>query len=313
MRPMSRLAHIAVVLLLLPACGSDGDFSPVMPPQDRASLQAMWGKTGAGEQSSEQAQRRLLAGLAVERGLAADFDIAMAYRQALARVYLAKKFETEHSPDSVPMEVWDNIYWKKGARPIFDHFDTFFVTDVQILCCKGAPDQCARDSQVQACMRDSEPDIWELYEELAKNKFTDSLQLKKALNPFKDYRFPGLRSQDYSFQYNFDLPHDEQRGYTVVNRNVAEAARGATVRTLTKPVRSNNGWHILYVKEFLPEAHGTPEDPEVIAELKKRFYPMVRRNDVLVFLEQLLRGSGMKVYKDTLRELDWAELSGLRR
>ena len=312
-RFMSKAIFTAAILMWFAGCGGEGDFTPAAPPQDRASLGALFEKASAGEPSDEQAQLRLLAGLAVDRGLAGDFDVTMAYRRALARVYLEKKFELEHGPDSVPMQVWDDIYWKRGARPIFDHFDTFFVTDIQILCCSGAPDMCSRDTQVQACMRDSEPDIWELYEELSKTSFPDSHQLKKALDPYRGARFPGLRSQDYSFQYNFDLSHEEQRGYTVVNRNVAEAARGAKLKTLTKPARSNNGWHIIYLKEFLPEAHGPPEDEDVISELKKRFYPMVRRNDVLVFLETLLRNAQMKIYKDTVRELDWAQLSGLRR
>ena len=310
-RFMSKATSIAVVLLWLAGCGGEGEFSPAAPPGDRAALEAMWERAGGEEPTGDAARRRLLAALAVDKGLAGDFDVGMAFRQALAQAYLRKKFEVEHGPDRVPLETWESIYWERGARPIFDHFDTFFVTDVQMLCCKGSPDLCARDSQVQACMRDSEPDIWRLYEALSQTRFANPTELKKALEPYKGYRFPNLKSQDYSFQYNFSLPHNEQRGYTVVNRNVAEAARSARLKTLTKPVQSNNGWHILYVKEFLPEAHDTPDDPAVIKELQKRFYPIVRRNDVLAFLEELLKDARVKVYKDTLREMDWAELTGL--
>jgi hypothetical protein len=328
------------VTIVSTACGGDGDFKPQSPPADRPALEALWarvqgetvtdkpfpvakadlkfmrdvlGATGTDEQLvAAIQQRKLLAAKGAEHGLGAEFGVAIEYRRALARAYLRQKMDDEHSPESVPDELWEQIYWDPNVRPMFDHRDTFFVTDVQMVCCKGNPKLCAKDPFVQACMRDTEPQMWDLHTELSKQEYPTAKQLRKRAKELQEQRFGELAIKEYSFQYDFSLSHEEQRSYTVFNRNVAMACRDAGVAKIGRPTQSNHGWHIVYVREFHPERHQAFGDPGVQEELEKRFYPGIKHQDAIKLLNSLVKKHPVKLYEDTLRELDWASITGIK-
>jgi len=333
------IGGLCLLLLSGAGCGDSGSFRPAQPPATAEELEGLWKEGGpvarvvgghvpvlesdlellrrfAPDTPDEElvrqiALRRLLARRAVEQGLASAFDVVFAFRRALAQRYLTRLFREEHSPDSVPMEVWEGIYRNRDVYPLFDHKDTYFVVDVQMICCEGNAEMCASDPSVQYCLQDSEPDTWEIYEDLKHKAFDAPGKVKKYVKKELQERY-AVRTQEYGFQYDFSLPHEEQKGYKVVNRKVAVAARDARLGEVTKPVSSNFGWHILYVKEYLPEIHQEFGDPEVLATLKKRFYMAVRRQDALSYLEGLFQSADVTIDPDAIRELDWAKVTGLK-
>jgi hypothetical protein len=333
-------AIAAVAFVWLVRCGGEEAFVPPAVPEEPGALSGVPAGEGgvtfsaeasvgvsAGDLSflreqspqtaddtlaAEAALRRVLAMEAVKAGLGRDPSVVRAYWRALAQVLLKQKFEVEHTPDTVPMSTWEDIYWEGGVRPLFDHFDTYFVLDMQVICCFGSLSVCAGDVAAQACLRDSEAKTWEIYEQLSARPYADADEVTAAATRLKAEKYPDLSVRPYSFQYNFAVSHEKQRGYTVINRNVALAARDTPPGTISKPTRSNHGWHILYVKEHLPEAHGTPADPDVIAKMKEKFYAPIRDRDVAQYLQSLVMRHPVSLYEEEIRGLDWERLTGIR-
>jgi len=255
--------------------------------------------------------RRLLAHAAIERGLGDDPEVALTFRRSLARAFLRNRFEVELTPDTVPLSAWEDLYWERSVRPYFDHWDVFFVLDVRFICCKGAAESCARDEIVQKCLAEMEPDIRDVYKVLAARALSDAEAVKKAVAELQVAGYPLLRKEEYSFQYDFTRPHEKQTEYNLVNRNVAQAVKDAPLNQVLPPVRSNFGWHILYVKEFRPAEHKVFGTPEVLERMKGQFYELVRGRLVQQFLVDTFKSGRIRIDRDALREVDWARISGI--
>jgi hypothetical protein len=282
-----------------------------VPPGTAEELHALWDAQPGQEPPEEVALRRAFALKALDRGLASDFDVVFAWRRALARALLQEKFEVEHSPDLIPEEVWRTIYYDSAVRPGFDHFDTYFVTDVHIICCRESVARCNADPKARSCLEVEENTIRQAFEVVRGRSFKDAPAVNAFVQTDLAPRFPSIGSYDFTFQYNFNAPPDRQKGYKVVNENVAHAARTAPDHQLAPPVRSNHGWHMIYVSKHLPEVHRPFGDPSVMSELRQRFYPAVRQRDVLAFIGTLLKQHDVRIDEEALRTIDWSRVTGL--
>lgn len=339
---MSRGGSGLLIVLLAAStvgCGGEERFIPAAPPQDAAALSGLPAGEGARvfsgelgqvavsaeelalarragdarpdeELAARLAERKVLAMQALQAGLGQEPGVVRAWQRALAQTLVKKGFEAGHSADAIPDSTWEEIFWRSGIRPMFDHFDTFFVVDAQLICCRDNPAACANSVPAASCMRDTEPMAWEVHRELSKRDYMDAGEVQDAVKQLTDTRFPRLAAQEYSFQYNFAVPHEKQRGYTVFPRGIAQAAKDTAVGKLSTPVRSANGWHIIYVKSHMPEQHKGPDDPEVIAAVKEKFYPQMKQRDALSFIDNALKKHTVAVFTDEIRKLDWSRLSG---
>ncbi len=332
------LASIIVVLgLLVSSCGQDEAFVPVGPPATLTALEAWWAAAGAAAFEAapgvpvaeadleflvaggmdeaaareELALRKLLVKKAVEKGLASDFSVTHAYQRALVHRLLKALFEEEHSVETVPEETWFMLFNERSVFPLFDHMDTFFVVDAQFICCEGAPNLCAEDVETKYCLQNFESSAWEVYRELAKGEVVDGEAAKERIFALKAV-FPDLAHQEYSFQHDFDPANKGKHQFTIVDDAVGLGAKNTAVGTFGKPVRSVFGWHILYVKKYLPEVHLEFGQPEVMAELEKRFYGLVLRKDVMAYLGKLFQEGQVEMLEGAMREVNWARVTGLR-
>jgi hypothetical protein len=258
------------------------------------------------------AARRVLAGKALDRGLGDEFGVESAYRKALAQAFLRLKFEQELTADTVPLSTWEEVYRNPAIFPRFDHQNSYFVIDAQFICCRGQVRLCANDEGVKTCLRDYEPEAWKIHALLAEQNTRTPEEFEARTKALSEAEFPRLAVHHYSFQFNFNLPREKQRGYDVVSEAVALAARDTPPGSFSKPARSEFGWHILYVKRFLPEVHRKFEEPDVLESLKADFFPTVRRNEVIVYFTELMKRADVRVFEEALRELDWARISGLK-
>lgn len=79
---------------------------------------------------------------------------------------------------------------------------------------------------------------------------------------------PGLGAHRYTFAYDFSRPHADQGGtWVVMDPAIIDAVRGAKTGTLTEPVRTAYGYHILWVEEHRPKSDRGPDDPSARKEL----------------------------------------------
>jgi len=327
-----RTAAKLILALLAASCADEDAFRPVSPPKTVEELEAIQAPgfplpnpgtpvTVPNEDVDflahalpgdsrdalvkRVALRKLMASKFLEEHAEEGFELALTFRRALAQALLKLKFEKEHAPDTVPSAVWEEVFHNRHVLPMFDHFDSFFVVDVQIVCCKTEIEACAKSETFQACMVESKDRIREARQVLLERGIADTEHLKEAVRELSASGIPGLQLQEYSFQYNFAVPHEKQSGYKVVNENVARAARVAKLKELTEPVQSHHGWHSLFVTEFIPERHAKFGDPDVQAELKSKFYETIRHDEVIRFLTDLLKKHRFKVDTEALRQVNW--------
>jgi hypothetical protein len=332
------LAAISLALgMLLSSCGKDEHFVPVGPPETVAALEAWWAAAGetafeaapgvpvakadleflmAGGMDEAEARkhltlRKLLVRKAIEKGLADDFSVAHAYQRALAHRLIKALFEEEHTADKVPDETWFQLFSERSVFPLFDHLDTFFVVDAQLICCEGAPELCREDTETSYCLQDFQSTAWEIHRELSQGEVVDGEAAKERILALQA-AFPDLAHQEYSFQHDFNPANKGNHKFTIVDDAVGLGAKNTPVGTFGKPVRSVFGWHILYVKKYLPEVHLKFGDPEVMAELEKRFYGLVLRKDVMAYLKELFQNGQVEMVEAAMREVNWARVTGLR-
>lgn len=329
-------------LLFLPAagCGGQGGFVPASPPSTAESFAAF--QTKPGEQTvvacdgsevpltdvefiekavpgvsrdraaCEVALRKKAAAMAVELGLGKDDRaLELAWRRALASVFMRIRFKEEHTATNVLMERWEELYRMRNVRPRFDHKDVFKVVDVQIICCRESHTVCPKLGSYLQCISDNEAEIRQVREALVNELPNRNAEIvKSAVTEWQMKRFPHIAFQEYAFQYDMSLPHEQQKGYEIVNENVARSMANVKAGEFGPVVQSNFGWHVLYLKEFLPETHKTPEDPEVLAVLQSEYYPQILIQDVQKYLQDLSASASIKLYEEALRDIDWAEVVG---
>ncbi len=340
MGAMIRLRHglaWGLLLILVAACGGETGFAPAAPPTTVAALSAWWDKAGEvafeaapgvpvpqadlqllldrglsdAEAREALALRKLLVKEAVAAGVADEFVVGHAFRRAMVQRFVKILFEEEHSAKQVPESVWREIFQDRAVFPLFDHQDTFFVVDAQFICCTGAPELCRKDTETQYCLQDYQADAWAVYESLKQGETADGEAAKERIEALKA-NFPTLALQEYSFQHDFDPANKGKLKFTIVDDAVANAAKATAVGTFGKPAQSAFGWHIVYVKRYLPEVHKSFGDPEVMAELEKRFYGLILRKDVMTYLGELFQQGQVEIFKDVIREVNWARVTGLR-
>ena len=75
-----------------------------------------------------------------------------------------------------------------------------------------------------------------------------------------------LAQINVTFWHQPGVPYDQQSGYTKLNQNLVEAIVDTPVGDFTGPVRSNHGWHISYLFEFMPKKNLPVTDPSVRKE-----------------------------------------------
>ncbi len=257
------------------------------------------------------ALRRKLASLALEEGLGAEASVRMAWYQGLARRWIEQKFEIDHTPDSVPMERWEKLYFDRRIRPMFDHKDTYFVRDAQITCCSETGFACRKATQYERCFSESVPKIQEAYTQLLMLGPASATEFEKAVSGVAR-QIRGLGLQKYSFQYDYTKSFEKQRGYQVIDDNVAKAVRDTGVGNISAPVRSAFGWHVLYVERFIPEVSLPFGHPDVMATMKRELHGFMRDEDVLRNIAETIKKFGIRVDADLLRSVDWMKQSGLR-
>jgi len=326
-----------VLLGLASACSREDEFSKPDPPTapeaallppggQKAEVIARFGpvvvtkadlvavsQEGADQENEVKliALRRKLASMALAEGLGEKPSVKMAWYQGLARRWLEQKFEVEHTAESVSMERWQKLYNDRRVRPQFDHRDTYFVRDAQITCCSETGFACRKTNAYEKCFQSSSQRIQEAATQLQLLGPITGDEFEKAVKKIAN-TIPGLGPQKYSFQYDFSKPFERQRGYNVIDEAIARAARETPVGSISVPIRSAFGWHVLFVEKFLPEVYKPFGDPEVMEALKSQFHGMMRDEDVMRYVAESIKQFGIHVDVDALRSANWEKLSGLQ-
>ncbi len=241
-----------------------------------------------------------------------SFRAVAAWRSALARRHLEVLLTEKYTPESVPMEVWKQVYSDRNIFLRFDHAELHRVADIQILCCRqGTPDSCNRDPQVLSCKQRHMEDMRQIHRRLVRRP-PQSKEAFMAMGEELRAKFPRSVVKEYSFYYDYSQPHSRQRGYNVLDENVVQAARKAGVGAFSEPVESFAGLHLLYVYFHAPETRMKFEDPKTLEILKTDYFPQVRNKFAIDYLRDIARKYQLQYDEEAINEANWKELTGFQ-
>ena len=330
---IAKLGLLLVMVLGLGACASEdpvlvqlpsdprvlfrGDDSPVLAQVGQWKISAKdleaVHPVKPGATPRDSLQSLIDAAAVVELGLQENhsgrFPVLLEWRRALAREWAFQNFQEGFSPESVPDNVWQDIYDSVRAR--FDHEETFFVLDVQHICCMGHPDGCDA-KEVARCQDQNLPMMGNLQEFLAQTGVKTRQELDAKLDEYRAKYGGDVGVADYAFQYNFNKGPDQQGRYDRVNENVALGAKATKVGEFSNVVHSRNGLHILLLTQYLPATHRKFGDPGVKEELTQSFLPLLRQKEVMDAFAMLVKRQELKLYPENLGQVDWSKATGLK-
>ena len=252
--------------------------------------------------------------VAVQAGLADDFqprfELVLAWRKALARRWLTKRFTEDFRPDTISeariRAVWE-VRWF-----LWDHMDTFYVLDAQNVCCFSHASEC--DAEVVGRCQDQKMDLMEaLHRTLTEAGVSDAATFTKVAEDFAAEHGVDVKVMKYAFQYDHSKAHSEQRGYDLYDEAISRSMEGREVNTFTPVIRSTQGLHIAFLFKFLPEIHKTFEDPEVRAEIAANAFPGFQEREAAEEFARLSNQVDIGFFPETLEQVDWPKVTGLEQ
>ena len=231
----------------------------------------------------------VLAQEAERQKLHVETEIQNEVRKGAVREFLYSQMIENHGVENLRDD--DYEFWYKRAYQRFVHEDGYFGTDAQFVCCfESDLEKCKGDPEVQTCFSAQEPIMEWVHEQLvqrgpyaSKEAFQETVtQLSGEVESAKP-----LAQINVNFWYKPGVPYEEQTGYTKLNTQLVEAIVATPVSEFTKPVRSNHGWHVTYLYEFLPKKNLKPTDPEARREIAEHVYPLVQKRDFAFLVKKL--------------------------
>ena len=268
----------------------------------------------------------LMARAAFGSGRYTEAVVGEAMKKALARRLLEAELKDGVGLHSVPDEFVAKAFKDNIRR--FDHYELFFLLDFQVLCCRETePNDCYRDiiddiperrSHLQQCVTDHEQVARQMHEQLARATTIDALTARfeaatlTVVSPELLQTYGTLvGKQEYDFQYDVDRTYEQQfvtskPRYRIFFQEVMDGVRdtwiaaGRKTPVLSKPIRSAIGWHIIYIKNVVPEKHPTVDDPEVQHEIREHYYEEWRKSRYAELVNGLLDAYDVEVFQQRL-------------
>lgn len=240
----------------------------------------------------------LLAQAAAAKGGWNKLDLNEIQRQTMAAVLLEREMD-QVQPTTIAAADIQQALKNPVIAARYDHVDSYFTVDAQLLCCTGDFRQCAKREEVTACIDRHEATAQAVYAAVAAEKPQSKLHVWAIVRRLTQ-QFSDLAPAEVQFYYDKAKPHDQQRGYDVVVEPFAAAVTSMQPGQLHPPVRSPFGWHIPYLAQIEPARHQTWKDPEVREEVARNIVAPVREREAERLGFELMKQSGVELFFDRL-------------
>lgn len=240
----------------------------------------------------------LLARAAAEKGLWSQW-LAPQQRQAMAARLLVKTQEEALTPAQIADRDIQTAYKNPQIKLHYDHAAAYFVTDVQLLCCKGDWRQCEKREEVRDCIEKTQPQAQALYRILTAQTPSTALELKARVAALGG-QFSLAAVADVEFWYDKTKPYDQQKGYDLMVKEFAVPVVEMQPGDLGVPIRTPFGWHIPRLNKIDPAIHKPWNDPAVRQDIAVHILNAVREREVQHYLATLLAKSGAQFFYDRL-------------
>lgn len=240
----------------------------------------------------------LLAQAAAAKGGWNDKDLRAIQRQTMAGVLLEREMAKVQPATISPADIQQALK-NPAIAARYDHVDSYFTVDAQLLCCTGDFRQCAKREDVTACIERHAATAQAVYSAVAAENPQSSLHMWAIVRRLTD-RYADLAPAEVQFYYDKAKPHDQQRGYNVVVEPFAAAVTALQPGQLHAPVRSPFGWHIPYLVRIDPARHQNWQDQAVRDEVARNIVAPIREREAERLGFELMKSAGVELLFDRL-------------
>jgi hypothetical protein len=246
--------------------------------------------------------RELLAQEAFSKNFYTKELLLPVFKKIIVHLYLEKKFELDMGKDFITDDDLRRI-WEKNilARAKYDHADWFSVVDLQIICCDAArnPKQCLSD-QAKICFQEGE-----IASKTAYDGMKGNISGNEDISDYAEENFlgeKGMSVQKYTFFYDVHKPYEKQINPQSIDKPIAAAVIQMKQGELSRPVKSNFGWHILFLFEHVAEEHRSLADESVREEMREIFLPAIRAIEYQKHMKDLFEQHKVFINENAFRK-----------
>ena len=226
-------------------------------------------------------------------------ELTQLQRRASVAKLLENTQEKAISADTISATDIAQAYKDQRIRLHYDHNAAYFVTDVQLLCCKGDHRQCEKREEVRACIDRTEVQARALWQALRDDSPATPEELKAKVAALGD-KFPLAAVADVEFWYDKAKTYEAQKGYDLMVKEFALPVVEMQPGDISQPIRSPFGWHIARLLRVEPAMHKTDKDPEVRRDIADHIVGPVREREAQHYAVQLFKKYEVQFFYDRL-------------
>lgn len=222
------------------------------------------------------------------------------HRQAMVAQLLVETLEKGIGPAQVSDQDVQTAYRNPAIRRRYDRATAYFVTDVQLLCCRGDWRQCEKREEVLACIDQKATEAAKLHAAILEDPPGSGLELAARIDTMAA-RFPTTTVGEVTFFYDASKPYAEQKGYDLMVQPFAEAVVQLQPGQFAQaPIRSPFGWHLPRLDKVDPGVRRPWNHPEVRKEIRENILVAVREREAQVMAFGWMKAAGVQFFFDRL-------------
>jgi hypothetical protein len=221
----------------------------------------------------------LLAQEAARRGAGADPEVAEARKREAARRFLQQEFEAHHRPEDIP-DAELRTQYQRNLR----HFEHPELSEVI-----SALFNARRGRATKAELARAQARAQELTARLKAEQPKDGKTARQIMELFEGDTQQPMRIDEFTTWPGAPADPDWLKVALTLRRP----------GQISEPVRSEYGWHVIYLKHITP-ALKTPE-PAALAVVRRELHPLWQRAAFSRFLDELQAKHAVTLHPELLR------------
>lgn len=240
----------------------------------------------------------VLAAEAARRGLWSDWLLDV-LDQAVTQRLLQRDFEERYGARQVKASDIDRTWLRGAIRIRYAHEKAWWVTDAQLICCKGDWRKCAIDEKAQDCITKLQPAAYDLYSRLMMDPpGTADHMCARVLSMKGD--FPSVSCDHLNFFYDDAKTYEQQGDFDLMVKPYVLGVVKIAPATIGQPIRTPYGWHVVRLNKVDARKAGKLSDEEVRSDIAQGILTGVRTRDVELRTIELLRANNVAIFYDNL-------------
>ena len=177
----------------------------------------------------------------------------------------------------------------------------YFVTDAQLLCCKGGWRDCQRRKEVIACIDGLSSKAQKVYEQILQDPPKSDLEMQSKVSVIGEY-ISELAVTSLSFYYRKKQSYHEQKGYDLMVESFAKAVVKLEVGEILKQIRTPFGWHIVRLNRFESAREKDLSAISVRKDIGQNILLFLRKRDVQRHIFDEMKKRRVKIHFDRLTQ-----------